>query len=107
MVENHNTEPVANNSSDAQTGLDFGAAISLLRQGHKVARQGWNGKGMFLYLVVGSTFTVNRQPLLGIYPEGTEIKYNAHIDMKSADGSIFVWSPNQLDMLAEDWVIVP
>jgi len=37
---------------------------------------------MFVFLVPGSVFKVNRAPLLGIYPEGTEINYHAHVDMK-------------------------
>lgn len=86
--------------------FDFGWALSALRGGAKVARKGWNGKGMFLFLVPGSTFKVNRPPLLGIYPEGTEIKYHAHIDMKTATGEIVPWLASQTDMLAEDWEVV-
>lgn len=41
--------------------MDFGKAIELLKNGKKVARSGWNGKGMFLSLVKGSTFEVNRE----------------------------------------------
>ena len=63
-------------------------------------------KNIFLFLVGGSTFKVNRPPLLGIYPEGTEINYHAHIDMRTADGTIVPWLASQTDMLAEDWVIV-
>jgi hypothetical protein len=81
----------------------FGEALVLLKEGKKVARSGWNGKGMFLFLVPGSTFKVNRAPLLGIYPEGTEINYHAHVDMKTADGKIVPWLCSQTDMLAEDW----
>lgn len=81
----------------------FGEALVLLKEGKKVARSGWNGKGMFLFLVPGSTFKVNRAPLLGIYPEGTEINYHAHIDMRTADGKIVPWLCSQTDMLAEDW----
>ena len=81
--------------------------MRLLKEGAKVARIGWNGKGMFLFLVPGSTFKVNRPPLLGIYPEGTEINYLPHIDMRTADGKVVPWLASQTDVLAEDWVIVP
>jgi Protein of unknown function (DUF2829) len=87
-------------------GLNFGNALDLLKTGKKVAREGWNGKGMFLFLVSGSTFKVNRAPLLGIYPEGTEINYCPHIDMKTADGSIVPWLASQTDVLADDWAEV-
>lgn len=61
---------------------------------------------MFVFLVPGSRFTVNRPPLLGIYPEGTTIDYHAHIDIRAADGVIVPWLASQSDVLAEDWVIV-
>lgn len=93
----------ANRTIEAMT---FGHAIEALKEGFKVARAGWNGKSMFLFLVDGSTFKVNRAPLLGIYPEGTEINYCPHIDMKTADGSIVPWLASQTDVLAEDWCIV-
>lgn len=88
------------------SGLTFGLAVEALKLGKKVARAGWNGKGMFLFLVPGSTFKVNRPPLLGIYPEGTEINYCPHIDMKTADGKVVPWLASQTDVLAEDWEIV-
>ena len=89
-----------------ETALTFGQAIEALKQGKKVARAGWNGKGMFLFLVPGSTFKVNRTPLLGIYPEGTEVTYCSHIDMKTADDKVVPWLASQTDVLAEDWDIV-
>lgn len=89
------------------SGLTFGLAIEALKKGHKVARAGWNGKGMFLFLVPGSTFQVSRAPLLGIYPEGTTINYCPHIDMKTADEKVVPWLASQTDVLAEDWAIVP
>ena len=86
--------------------LDFGRALNALRVGLRVARLGWNGRGMFLFLVPGSRFLVNRPPLLGIYPEGTEITYRAHIDMCDVEGKISPWSGTSLDLLATDWMIV-
>lgn len=83
--------------------MNFGHALKALKAGSRVARSGWNGKDMFLFLVPGSTFTVNRPPLLGIYPEGQEVRYLPHIDMKTVDGSIVPWLASQTDVLAEDW----
>lgn len=90
----------------AKQPFDFGLALVYIKNGYRMARTGWNGKGMFLFLVPGSQFTVNRPPLLGIYPEGTRIDYHAHIDMRTARGEIVPWVASQSDMLAEDWVIV-
>lgn len=81
----------------------IGWAVKQMQDGQKVRRSGWNGKGMFLFLVPGSTFVVNRAPLLGIYPEGTEIDYHAHVDMKTAQGYVVPWLCSQADLLATDW----
>jgi hypothetical protein len=86
--------------------MDFGQALAAVKAGKRIAREGWNGKDMFLFLVPGSTFTVNRAPLLGIYPEGTQINYHAHIDMKTAQGYVVPWLASQSDLLSDDWVIV-
>lgn len=86
--------------------MTFGDAIQALKQGKKVQREGWNGKGMFLFLVSGSKFKVNRAPLLGIYPEGTEVDYHAHVDMKTATGDVIPWTCSQADMLSTDWQLV-
>ncbi len=84
--------------------MNFGQAIEVLKTGNKVTRVGWNGKDMFLFLVQGSQFKVNRPPLLGIYPEGTEINYRPHIDMKTVNGEIVPWVASQSDLLEEDWM---
>ncbi len=85
---------------------NFEWALTQLKHGARVQRKGWNGKGMFLFLVPGSTFEVNRPPLLGIYPRGTIVNYHAHIDMKTADGTVVPWLCSQTDMLANDWGLV-
>jgi hypothetical protein len=93
--------------------LDFSDALEALKDGYKVAREGWNGKGMFIYLVKGQTVEPRElrneadEHVGSELPHDTEIKINSHIDMKAADGSIVVgWSPSQTDLLAEDWQLV-
>lgn len=86
--------------------MDFSHALLEIKKGKKVYREGWNGKSMFIFLVPGSTFKVNRPPLLGIYPEGTEINYHSHIDMKTADNMVVPWLASQTDLLANDYLIV-
>lgn len=88
------------------TGLTFGMALEALKKGFKVARAGWNGKGMFLFLVPGSEFKVSRPPLLGIYEEGHPVAYRPHIDLKNADGTVGTWAPSNSDALAEDWYVL-
>lgn len=102
-----NTTTATTETATTPGGLSFSAVIAFLKDGYKFQRRGWNGKGMFIYLVPGSKFSVNRPPLLGIYPEGTEITYLPHIDMRTADGACVPWLASQTDILAEDWQIVP
>lgn len=86
--------------------MDFSEALKEIKKGNKVSRAGWNGKNMFIFLVPGSVFQVNRPPLLGIYKEGDIVTYHAHIDMKTAQGYVVPWLCSQADMLADDWGVV-
>lgn len=93
---------------------DFGWALRQLKSGKKVARQGWNGKSMFIYLVHGQTIPYNNlrnqaKEVLATTPanEDNTVKINGHIDMKAADGSIVVgWLASQTDLLSSDWTVV-
>lgn len=81
--------------------LTFGIAVELLKKGKKVARQGWNGKGMYLFL----------SPKLGcqMYEQFTGEKINdlqEFVVMKTTDGTLVPWLASQTDVLAEDWMFV-
>ena len=87
--------------------MDFGQAIQALKDGKKVCRSGWNGKGMFLVLVPGSKVIVAEgRPLAKVFPVGTEVEYQPHIDMKTAQNTVVPWLASQSDVLAEDWLVV-
>lgn len=86
--------------------MSFGHALQALKDGHLVSRAGWNGKGMYLFLVPGSSFKASREPLLSIMGEGADVQYHAHIDMKTAQGFVVPWLASQADMLADDWVLL-
>jgi hypothetical protein len=88
-------------------GLSFSMALALVKAGKRVARAGWNGKGMFLFLVPGSNFLVNREPLLSILGEGAEVTYRPHIDMLDAEGRVVPWLASQTDLMAVDWFVLP
>ena len=80
-------------------GMTFGIALELLKKGCKVAREGWNGKGMYLYLADGKLLTQEIGD--GSYP------FTDSIVMKTADNRFCIgWLASQTDMLAEDWCIV-
>jgi hypothetical protein len=82
--------------------MNFSAALAYIKNGKRLTRQGWNGE--FVFLVPGSVFEVNRPPLLGIFPSGTMVSYQSHIDMKTAQGAVMPWLATQTDLLAEDWM---
>lgn len=88
--------------------MNFGQALETLKQGGKVAREGWNGKGMFLYYVPAASYPAQRNPLgtmVGVFP-GDMVPYCAYIAMKTAQNNVVPWLASQTDMLAEDWQTV-
>jgi len=91
----------------AKPNMTFSDALKLIKDGHRLRRAGWNGKGMFVFLVGGSNFKVNREPLLSILGEGADVTYRPHIDISHPDGTVSVWQPSMGDVLAHDWEIVP
>lgn len=86
--------------------LTFSQALDMLKKGNKVSRADWNARNVFLFLVPGSQFVVNRAPLMGIYPEGATVDYHAHVDMKTAEGYVVPFTFTQPDVLANDWVLL-
>lgn len=90
----------------------FGDAINFLKAGKKVARKGWNGKGMFPVLCPGSEVPADHmrvKPVKKFYQqEGrTSVIIAPHIDLKAADGTYVTgWLASQTDMLADDWFTV-
>jgi hypothetical protein len=75
--------------------MNFGEALELLNEGRRVARSGWNGKGMWLELVFGATFG----PGAGQAP----IRLEPFIVMKTAQETFVPWLASQTDVLAADW----
>jgi len=71
--------------------MNFGQAIEKLKEGKKVARKGWNGKGMWIRIQVPTEKSKMTLP---------------YIYMKTADDNLVPWLASQTDILAEDWKIV-
>lgn len=82
--------------------FSFSDAIKYLKRGLKVARKGWNGKGMYLRYV--EPYTDKAYKVTECEPiDGTLLPY---IAMKTADNGFVPWLASQTDMLSEDWVFV-
>jgi hypothetical protein len=96
------------------TGLTFGMALEALKLGMKVARIGWNGKGMWLSmsgpvggrLIQASSFWSSNNADFADTNGGAALVLPC-ITMKTATGEILMgWLASQSDMLSTDWQIV-
>ena len=89
--------------------LTFGLAVEALKKGHKLARKGWNGKGMFVVYQKGYPQGIpsNKQTAdaWGMN-EGDLFICQPYLQIKNVDGSHSMWVPSINDVLAEDWEIV-
>lgn len=83
--------------------LNIGAVTEGMLAGRRYTRRAWDNQGVFIFLVNGSNFVVNREPLLSILGEGEQVTYRPHIDVRDADGAISPWTASDDDLLAHDW----
>lgn len=72
--------------------MNFGEALTELNDGVRVARGGWNGKGMYVELQV---------------PDGQSKMRRPYLFMRPVDGDLVPWVASQSDLLADDWESVP
>ena len=89
-------------------GMSFGLALEALKLGRRVARAGWNGKGMWLVLDPGSVVSEAREGS-AYHKAGISGSFtiNPHIDMRTATGEMQPgWLASQTDMLADDWALI-
>lgn len=94
-------------------GLTFGSAVEALKAGKRVARKGWNGKNMFLFLLPAGTVPTKaiHDPALREVIEsevgGETFEALGSIRMFTADKKILTgWLASQTDILSEDWQII-
>ena len=86
--------------------MDFGYAVKMMRDGKRVSRIGWNGKGMFLFVVKDATVTKAIEDCYGDpSKKGVHTALDA-IYMHTVQGNLVPWLASQTDVLAEDWQIV-
>jgi hypothetical protein len=84
-------------------GFTFGEAIGAMKQGSRVMRAGWNGKGMWLWLVEGYDYNPGKGRAADHALGCEKLPW---IGMKTADNKLVPWLASQTDMLAEDWVVL-
>ncbi len=93
------------------TELNFGQALEALKQGKRVRRAGWNGKGMYLWLLSAAKVKAEwckEEHLKSLAIEnGGEIEALGSIRMLTADKKVLTgWLASQTDMLSSDWEIL-
>lgn len=86
--------------------FSFDLALAYLKEGRRVQRAGWNGKGMFVVYQKGYPngipINANTAEATGI-PQGTVKCFHPYLMMYTAQGDFVPWVASQTDILAEDW----
>ncbi|CDH05439.1 Phage related protein [Xenorhabdus bovienii str. oregonense] len=83
----------------------FSEALEAVKSGKRITRTGWNGKGMFLYLIKGRDLQVGLEYGYGEYVG--EPSFVDSICMKTTDNKLVIgWLASQTDLLANDWIIL-
>lgn len=98
--------------------LGIGNAVAALKNGRKVRRAGWNGKGMYLAVIEPIEFDPTSQHVI---TTGHVVDYDGHpireesritmtepfVFLHTAQGGTIPWNCSQADLLATDWEVVP
>lgn len=84
--------------------MNFGEAVNNVKNGHKIAREGWNGKGMFVIYVPEENIDLPEQQekMFG----ASNIILNEHFLIKNVNNTLLTWVPSINDCLAEDWYVI-
>lgn len=96
---------VFRNSYGATDGMTFGLAVEAMKKGKNISRSGWNGKGMFLFVIQGSN-DIAKLHGYGFGEMLHEPAFRDAIFMKTVDNQLVPWTASQTDVLANDWMIV-
>lgn len=84
--------------------MTFGDAIIAIKEGNKIARDGWNGKNMFVFLVPGQ-MVFAQSDTAKEYFGADLVPYNPSMVIKNVDNTVSSWVPSCNDVLSEDWFI--
>ena len=86
--------------------MNFSAALLALKDGAKVTRKGWNGKGQFVYLVPADKYPAKTKAAKSVADKDGMVAYQPYFALRTAQGTISTWVPSVNDCLAEDWEVV-
>lgn len=92
------------NTCRSTENMNFGDALVVLKQGNRVARKGWNGKDMYVFLAYEADFVTDAD--ISAFDQ-LDVEVGDMLVMKTAQNTFQPgWLASQADMLAEDWYIV-
>lgn len=83
--------------------MTFGEALEKLKEGKKVARENWNGKGQFIELATNISYKTMNNDIVNVEHDSMG---NKAIAFNGTSGVQLGWLASQADMLSEDWYIV-
>lgn len=105
--------------------VSFSEATKALKEGKRVQRQGWNGKGMFIFMQVPSIVPANVIPKMSSLPQSVKdefqrrievgwggleyeggIKYQNQIAIVYPNNNIYGWVASPSDILENDWIVL-
>ena len=98
-------EAVFDSANKASGQMSFGMAIEAAKRGYKVARKGWNGSGMFAYIVPANEYPAATEAIKGEFKDDL-VPYTAYWALKTAQNVVSTWAPSGSDSLSMDWCIV-
>lgn len=84
--------------------MNFGEALEAVKEGKRIARKGWNGKGMYVYYIPANSYKAITEVAREEF--GDMVPYNPYFAIKNINNTVSTWVPSVNDCLAEDWYIV-
>jgi len=98
------TAPASPGDRAAGANMTFSDALVMLKEGKRIARAGWNGKGMFVYLVPENSYPAQTDAARDCF--GEMVPYNPYMAIKNVNHTVSTWVPSVNDALAEDWMLL-
>lgn len=86
-------------------GVGFSSALMCLKEGLYVQRAGWNGKGMYVFLI-GERYDSGYGHWTYTNGKNDNVAVRPFLAMKTAQGDVVPWVASQSDILCEDWFVV-
>lgn len=103
------TQEVLHEAIKITMPVGFGIALTALKMGNRISRQGWNGKGMYLYMVGAGRYqpTTETGHRIAASHQDYLVPYRPYIAMFTVDKDVVPWVASQSDLLMDDWIILP